>query len=202
MPEICISYHWASLVAQLVKNTSAMEEAQVWSLCQEDPLEKGIATHSSTLATSREELTYWKRLWCWEGLGARGEGDDKGWDGWMASLTQWMWASVNSRSWWWTGRPGVLRFKGSQRVGHDWATDRIGSDLISIFTWKISWTGEHGRLQSMGLQSQTQLKWLSVAQGRCHKWDEDQICISFYKSPYDNYHANHYSQAMSNRSKI
>ena len=68
-------------------------------------------------------LTHWKRLWCWEGLGAGGEGDDKGWDGWMASLTQWMWVWVNSGSWWWTGRPGVLRFMGSQRVGHDWATE-------------------------------------------------------------------------------
>ena len=64
-----------------------------------------------------------KRLWCWEGLGARGEGDDRGWDGWMVSLTRWTWVSVNSRSWWWTGRPGVLRFMGSQRVGHDWATE-------------------------------------------------------------------------------
>ena len=46
--------------------------------------------NSSTLATSCEELTHWKRLWCWEGLGAGGEGDDRGWDGWMASLTRWM----------------------------------------------------------------------------------------------------------------
>ena len=81
--------------------------------------------NSSTLATSCEELTHWKRLWCWEGLGAGGEGADRGWDGWMASLTRWTWVWVNSRSWWWTGRPGVLRFMGSQRVGHDWATDLI-----------------------------------------------------------------------------
>jgi len=70
-----------------------------------------------------------ERFWCWEGLGAGGEGDDRGWDGWMASLTRWTWVSVNSRSWWWTGRPGVLRFMGSQRVGHDWATDLIWSDV-------------------------------------------------------------------------
>ena len=56
-------------------------------------------------------------------LGAGGEGDDRRWDGWMASLTRWTWVWVNSRSWWWTGRPGVLRFMGSQRVGHDWATE-------------------------------------------------------------------------------
>ena len=70
------------------------------------------------------ELTHWKLInpsWCWEGLGAGGEGDDSGWDGWMASPTQWMWVWVNSGSWWWTGRPGVLQSMGLQRVGHDWA---------------------------------------------------------------------------------
>ena len=69
-----------------------------------------LSWNSSTLATSCEELTHWKRLWCWEGLGAGGEGDDGGWDGWMASLTRWMWVWVNSGSLWWTGRPGMLRF--------------------------------------------------------------------------------------------
>ena len=60
---------------------------------------------------------------CWEGLGAGGEGDDRGWDGWMASRTRWTWVWMNSGRWWWTGRPGVLQFMGSQRVGHDWATE-------------------------------------------------------------------------------
>ena len=69
-----------------------------------------------------EELTHWKRPWCWERLRAGGEGD-RGWDGWMASLTQETWVWMDSRSWWWTGRPGMLRFMGSQRVGHDWATE-------------------------------------------------------------------------------
>ena len=64
-----------------------------------------------------------KDPWCWEGLGPGGEGDDRGWDGWMASPTWWTWVWVNSGSWWRTGRPGVLRFMGSQRVGHDWATE-------------------------------------------------------------------------------
>ena len=77
----------------------------------------------STLATSCEELTHWKRFWCWEGLGAGGEVDDRGWDGWIVSLTRWTQIWVNSGSWWWTGRPGVLRFMGSQRVGHKWATE-------------------------------------------------------------------------------
>ena len=78
---------------------------------------------ASTLATSYEELTHWKRLWCWEGLGAGGEGDDRGRDGWMASLTRWKWVWGNSGSWWWTGRPGVLRFMGSRRVRHYWAIE-------------------------------------------------------------------------------
>ena len=64
-----------------------------------------------------------KRSWCWERLKAGGEGEDRGWDGWMASPTQWTWVWVNSGSWWWTGRPGVLQSMGSQRVGHDWATE-------------------------------------------------------------------------------
>ena len=55
-----------------------------------------------------------KRPWCWERLKAGGEGDNRGWDGWMASPTQWTWVWINSGSWWWTGRPGVLRFMGSQ----------------------------------------------------------------------------------------
>ena len=78
--------------------------------------------NSNTLVTWCEELTHWKKPWCWEGLGAGGEGDDRGWDGWMASPTRWTWVWVNSGSWWWTGRPGELQFMGSQRVGHDWAT--------------------------------------------------------------------------------
>ena len=67
--------------------------------------------------------------WCWEGLGAGGKGDDRGWDGWMASLTLWTWVWVNSRSWWWTGRPGMLQFMGLQRVGHDWVTKMKWTEL-------------------------------------------------------------------------
>ena len=72
--------------------------------------------NSNTLATWCEELTHLKRPWCWERLRAGGEGDYRGWDGWMASPTQWTWVWVNSGSWWWTG---VLQFMGLQRVGHD-----------------------------------------------------------------------------------
>ena len=62
-------------------------------------------------------------------IGGGGEGDDRGWDGWMASLTQWTWGWVNSGSWWWTGRPGVLRFMGSQIVGHDSVTELNWTEL-------------------------------------------------------------------------
>ena len=71
------------------------------------------------LATWRKELTHLKRPWYWERLMAGGEGDNKGWDGWVASLTGWTWVWAGSGSWWWTGRPGVLQSMGSQRVGHD-----------------------------------------------------------------------------------
>ena len=70
-----------------------------------------------------KELTHWKRPWCWEGLGARREGDDTGCDGWMASLTWLTWVRVNSGSWWWTGRPGVLWFMVLKTFGHDWVTE-------------------------------------------------------------------------------
>ena len=68
--------------------------------------------------------------WCWERLGAGGEGDDPGWYGWMASRTRWTWVWVNSERWWWTGKPGVLLFIGSQRVGHDWVTERTNLSYI------------------------------------------------------------------------
>ena len=81
-----------------------------------------------------------ERLWCWEGLRA-GEGDDRGWDGWMASPTQWKWVWVNSGSWWWTGRPDMLWFMGSQRVGHDWVTELCfreeGSDRFWLNAHRI-----------------------------------------------------------------
>ena len=68
-----------------------------------------------------EELIQWKRPWCWERLKTGGEGDDTGWDGWMASPTQWTWVWASSRSWWWTGNPGMLQSMVLQRGKHDWA---------------------------------------------------------------------------------
>ena len=78
--------------------------------------------NSSTLATWCKELTHWKRPWCWERLKA-GEGDDRGWDGWMASPIWWTWVWASSGNWWWTGKPGVLQSMGLQRVWHDWAAE-------------------------------------------------------------------------------
>ena len=82
---------------------------------------------SSTLATSCEELTHWKRPWCLEGLGAGGERDDREWDGWMASPSRWMWVCVNSGSWWWIRRPGVLLFMGLK--------SRTGQRDLSELNW-------------------------------------------------------------------
>ena len=89
------------------------------------------------------EWPHWKRTqWVFVpsktlmlgGIGGRRKGDDRGWDGWMASLTRWTWVWVDSGRWWWTRRPGVLRFMGLQRVGHDWVTE-------------LNWTEEN--LQSL-----------------------------------------------------
>ena len=86
--------------------------------------------NSNTLATWCEKLTHWKRPCCWERFRAGGKGDNRGWDGWMASPTQWTWVWMDSGSWWWTGRPGMLRFMGLQRVRHDWVTE---------LNWIIHW---------------------------------------------------------------
>ena len=79
--------------------------------------------NSNTLITWCGDLTHLKRPCSWERLRAGGVRDDRGWDGSMASPAQWTWVWVDSGSWWWTGRPGVLLFMGSQRVRQDWATE-------------------------------------------------------------------------------
>ena len=96
---------------------------------------------ANTVATWCKEPTHLKRPWCWQELRAGGEGDDRGWDGWMASLTQWTRVWVNSGSWWWTRRLGILQFMGSQRVGHDWATElnwtELRGDGRSTLVWSF-----------------------------------------------------------------
>ena len=114
--------------------------------------------------TCYTELTHLKKTWCWERFKSGGEGDDRGWDGWMASATRWTWVWVNSRSWWWTGRPGVLQSMGSQRVRHKWAIelnwhllysgmeDALEEGMTthsSILAWRIPWKEEPDRLQSI-----------------------------------------------------
>ena len=79
---------------------------------------------SNTLAAWYEEPPHWKRPWCWERMRAGGEGDDKGWDGWMPSPTRWTWVWTSSGRWWRTGKPGILQSMGSQRVRHKWATEQ------------------------------------------------------------------------------
>ena len=83
-------------------------------------------------ATWCKEPTHWKRPWCWVRLKAGGEGEDRGWDGWMASPTQWRWIWVNSRCWWWTKRPGMLQSMRLQRVGHNWTTEL---NWVRYFCW-------------------------------------------------------------------
>ena len=90
----------------------------------------------------REELTHLKRPWCWERLKTGGEGDNRGWDGWMASPTRWTWAWASLGSCWWTGKSGVLQSMGSQRVRHDWATE-------------LNWTTKVAR---WGLKSRKQIQ--------------------------------------------
>jgi len=85
-----------------------------------------------------------EKPWCWERLRAGGEGDNRGWNCWMASPTQWTWVWVDSGSWWWTGSPGVLWFMGLQRVGHDWVTELNWiwctiEGIFLIFLKRLSW---------------------------------------------------------------
>ena len=85
----------------------------------------------NTLVTWCEELTHWRRPWCWERLKAGGEGDDRRRDGWMISLTQWTWVWASSRRWWKTGEPGMLQSTGLQRVRHNWATNNDDDNVLS-----------------------------------------------------------------------
>ena len=107
--------------------------------------------NSNTLATCYEEPTHWKRLWCWERLKV-GEGDDRGWDGWMGSPTQWTWVWAGSGSWWWTGKPGVLQSMGLQRVGHNWETELNWNSSFhwqSLLRTEYSGTFQNGSFSSL-----------------------------------------------------
>ena len=108
--------------------------------------------NSNTLATWFEELTHWKRPWCWERLRVGEEGDDRGWDGWMAPPTQWTWVWVDSGSWWWTGRSGLLRFMGSDKESDK--TERLNWTELKVFLYLLShqWNPMDRRAKSRGSQ--------------------------------------------------
>ena len=80
------------------------------------------------------ELTHLKRPWCWEKLKAGGEGDNRGWGGWMASPTQWTRVWVSFGSSWWSGKTGLLQSMGSQRIRHNWATE-LDWKVYSLLFW-------------------------------------------------------------------
>ena len=86
---------------------------------------------------------HWKKPWCWERLRAGGEGDDRGWDGWVVSPVQWTWVWASSGGRWWIGKPGVVQSKGLQRIRHDWVTEL-----------KLNWTElQHARLPCPSLST-------------------------------------------------
>ena len=86
-------------------------------------IQKAVVDHTSSRPSNSDHDLFFIQVWCWERLKVGSEGHDRRWDGWMASPTQWIWVWVHSRSWWWTGRPGMLQSMGLQRVGHGWATE-------------------------------------------------------------------------------
>ena len=102
--------------------------AKIWKQPKCPSINEWIKMMNSGILLSHKKkeilwfATTWKRPWCWERLKA-GKGDDRGWDGWMASPTHWTWIWASSGSWWWTGKPGTLQSMGSQRVRHDWVTE-------------------------------------------------------------------------------
>ena len=97
---------------------------QPWIFIGRTDAEAEAPIAPTALDTCCKELTHWKRPWCWERLKVGGEGDNRGWDGGMASSTQWTWVWANSRRQWRTGKPGMMQSMGLQRVGHHWATEQ------------------------------------------------------------------------------
>ena len=105
-----------------------------------------------------------KRPWYWERLKAGGVGDDRGWDGWMASLAQQTWVWVGSGSWWWTGKPGVLQAMGSQRVRHNWVTE-------------LNWTKDHLRYR----QHAAAAKSLQLCLTLCNPRDSSPLPMEYFQ---------------------
>ena len=126
--------------------------------------------NSNTLATWCKELIHLKIPWCWERLKA----GDRGWDGWMASPTQWTRVWVSSKSWWWTGRPGMLQSMGSQRVRHNWVNE-LNTVRKTSWSWSLpcpDWKSLPKALhrdKSTDIQRTSSL-YLSTLAGRTLRW--------------------------------
>ena len=128
--------------------------------------------NSSTFTTWCEESTLQKRPWCWQRLKATGEGDDRGWGGWMASPMWWTWVWESSGSWWWTGKHGLLQSRVSQRVGHDWVTELNWTYSPSV---RMTWETDFGLL--------IHPTWICAASATCRLFagvgDKDEPSIAF-----------------------
>ena len=130
-------YFWAVVLEKTLENPLDCKEIQPvhpkgnqsWNIHWKDWC---WSWSFSTLATRCEELTHLKISRCWERSKVGGEGDNRGWDGWMASPTQWTRHWVKSSSWWWTGKPCMLQSMVLQRVGHHWATELNWMDLYRL----------------------------------------------------------------------
>ena len=128
-----------------IENTERrrIDAFELWSNREESWESLGLQGDQTSQSTGKSIL---KRPWCWKRLKAGGEGDDRGWDGCMASLTQCTWIWVNSMSWWWTGRPGLLQSMGLQRVRYNWATELswINSQMMPVLPddgLQLAWSG-------------------------------------------------------------
>ena len=143
------------------KESWALKNSCFWTVVLEKTLESPLDCKEIQPVHPKGNQSWifihWKD-WCWrwnwlidvkwwERLKAGGEGDDRGWDGWTASLTQCTWVWVSSRSWWWTGKPGMLKSMGSQRVGHDWGTALNWKPLCTDeFQENVRWKREFGNI--------------------------------------------------------
>ena len=146
--------------------------------------------NSNTLATWCTEPTHLKRPWCWKRLKAGGEGDDRAWDGWVASLAQWTWVWASSGSWWWTGRPGVLQSMGckesdtSERL--NWTPNDSISKLLNTYcmTNIVLYIYTHTHTWYSGAQPFAELQFQRRVR-KTIRWQQRRIisdCDSCYKA--------------------
>ena len=134
------------------------------------------------------KITHWKRPWCWERLRAGGEGDIRGWDGWMASPTQWTWVWASSRRWWWTRKLGMLQSIGSQRVRHNWTRKRLNwihytlvcmlSPFSHVWLFVSLGTVTCQAPLSMGILQARILEWVAMPSSRGSFWLRDRTQVS------------------------